>query len=130
LVARGAHFGPGENTNLRNEWLLRRAMWGENEITTESENRLVWRILTRKRDGTTIFSMQPEEKPLVNKPTKLHGTPLYAALLQDAPDAYTEVIKQGGRLSAEEERDPAAAPALEKVLARDFDLRRAYAKAP
>jgi hypothetical protein len=51
-------------------------------------------------------------------------------VLQDAPDACTEVIKAGGRLSPEEERDPAPAAALVRVLARDFDLRRAYAKAP
>jgi hypothetical protein len=129
LVAHGARFGPGETANLRNQWLLRRALF-DGPIATESENPLVWRILTRKRDGVTPFSMQPGEEPLLNKSTRLHGTPLYAALLQDAPDAYTGVIKAGGRLSAGEERDTATVAALEWVLARDFDLRRAYAKAP
>lgn len=129
LVAHGAHFAPGETSNLRDQWLLRRALY-DGPFTTASENPLVWRILTRKRDGVTPFSLHPEEKPLLNKSTLLHGTPLYAALLQDAPDAITEVIKAGGRLSAEEERDPAAAAALEPVLARDLDLRRAYNKAP
>lgn len=64
LVARGAHFGPGETADLRNRWLLRRAMY-DGPITTESENPLVWRILTRTRDGVTLFSMQPGEMPLL-----------------------------------------------------------------
>jgi hypothetical protein len=128
LVSKGAHFSPGEETNLRNSWRLRRAMYNE-PITTERENPLVWRILTRKRDGVTIFTLQPEDKPLLNTSTKLHGTPLYAALLQDAPDAISAVVNAGGRLSASEERDPAASAALQHVLAKDASVRWSYGRA-
>jgi hypothetical protein len=127
LVGHGARFGANEPANLRQQWLLRRAMH-EGPITTASENPLVWRILTRKRDGVTPFFIRKEEIPLVNVSTELHGTPLYAALLQDGPDAYTEVIRAGGRLSAEEEKDPATQAALAKVLATG-GLRSEYEKA-
>ena len=130
LVAHGAHFAPDETTNLRLQWLLHLATTYDRPINTANENPLVWRILTRRRDGVTLFTVHQDELPLLNRPTALHGTPLYAALLQDAPDAYTAIIKAGGRLSSDEERDPAAAAALEKVLARDFDLKRTYAKTP
>jgi hypothetical protein len=59
----------------------------------------------------------------------LHGTPLYAALLDNAADACSVIIKAGGRLSADEERDPAEAAALQGVFERDRDLRFAYTKA-
>jgi hypothetical protein len=64
-----------------------------------------------------------------HKGTQLHGTPLYAALLQDGPDAERELILAGAHLSPEESQNPAAAAALTKVLSRDFELKRAYEKA-
>src|SRR5262249_17982405 len=48
LVARGGHLRPGEATDLRKTWILRRALY-DGPITTESENSLVWRIITHNR---------------------------------------------------------------------------------
>ncbi len=128
LVARGAHFAQDEKKDLQRQWRLRRAMH-DGPVTTASENPLVWRILTRKRDGVTPFQLRQNEIPMLKTSTRLHGTPLYAALLQQAPDATREVIEAGGRLSPEEERDPAAAAALSSVFERDSSLRMAYNRA-
>jgi hypothetical protein len=54
---------------------------------------------------------------------------LYSALLDPSRDACGVIIKAGGRLSAEEERDPAAVAALQDLFERDPDLRAAYPKA-
>jgi len=97
-------------------------------INTASENPLVWRILTRRRDGVTLFRLRKDEMPLLNQNTELHGTPLYTALLQDAPDLFPELINAGARLSAEEERDPAAQAALARVFEHDLELRTKYEK--
>jgi hypothetical protein len=128
LVAHGAYFGQDERNDLKRAWLLRRALH-EGPITTASENPLVWRILTRKRDGTTLFKLRKDEIPLLDTSTQLHGTPLYAALLQDGPDAYRELIEAGARLSPEEQRDTAAAGSLARVFEHDEDLRYAYRRA-
>jgi hypothetical protein len=127
LVARGAQFDADEAANLKQQWLLRRALH-EGPITTARENPLVWRILTRRRDGVTPFVTRNKELPLVNVSTELHGTPLYAALLPDAPDAYTEVIEAGGRLSAQEKKDLATRQALQRAL-NTHKLRSEYEKA-
>ena len=127
LVARGAHLSDTEKNDLRTQWKLKRALY-DGPVTTATENPLVWRILTRKRDGVTLFMLRPDEMPLLNQPTKLHGTPLYAALLEDGPDAWTELIKAGAHLSPEEESDPAASASLMKILSSDLELHRAYAK--
>jgi hypothetical protein len=55
---------------------------------------------------------------------------LYAALLDNAPDICGEIIRAGGRLSAEEEADPAASASLQKLLAGEPGLRDAYLKVP
>src|SRR5579872_1203762 len=128
LVAHGAHLAPDEQNILRVQWRLRCALH-DGPIATSSENPLVWRIITRKRDGTNLFLLRKEEIPLLNTPTELHGTPLYAALLEDAPDAYRELIKAGGRLSASEEQDPAAQASLQRVLQSDFELKTQYGRA-
>jgi len=127
LVSHDARFGPDEMTDLQQQWRLKRALHN-GPITTSAENPLVWRILTRKRDGVTLFTLHKDETPLLNVTTKLHGTPLYAALLQDGPDLYPELIKAGARLSPEEEQDPAAAAALGRVFQFDFELRSIYSK--
>ena len=127
LVAHGAHLNGTEITDLPTQWKLKRALY-DGPITTATENPLVWRILTRQRDGVTLFMLRPDERPLLNQPTKLHGTPLYAALLEDAPDAETELIKAGAHLSPEEERDPAASATLQRILTNDLELQRAYSK--
>ena len=126
LVAHGAHFAADE-ISLRDQWKLRLALH-DGPITTIDENPLVWRIVTRQRDGSNIFALREDEIPLANRSTTLHGTPLYAALVVDAPDAVSEVIKAGGHLSTEEARDPAAAATLEQVFAHDPGLRQDYTK--
>ena len=146
LVARGEHLTADEATDLRKTWTLRRVLH-DGPINTAGENPLVWRIVTHdrgnskpfnpltdklpeRRDGTAPFLLKDDEIPLLNRPTSVHGTPLYAALLDHAQDVCTVIIKAGGRLSAEEEHDPAAAAALRSVFERDPDLRAVYNKAP
>lgn len=124
LVAKGAQLGADERTNLRWAWKVRMALH-EGPVTTEQENPLVWRIVTRER-GKGLFTLLPEEKEWLNKPTRLHGTPLYAALLVDSPDALRVLIPAGARLSEEEERDPAAQAELAKVFQREEDLKYSY----
>jgi hypothetical protein len=124
LVAQGARFGPDEGRDLRHQWLLKRALH-EGPVTTATENPLVWRILTRQR-GRELFTIRTEEIPFLNQGTQLHGTPLYAALLADAPDVFRELINAGARLSEDEEREPAAAASLEKMFERAPELRIVY----
>ena len=86
--------------------------------------------LPPRRDGPEPFSLKEAEIRFLNRPTQLHGTPLYAALLDNAGDACGVIIQAGGRLSTDEERDPATTAALRGLFERDPDLRRVYAKAP
>ena len=144
LVARGGRLNAAEATDLRKTWTLRRALY-DGPVSTRSENPLVWRIIKHdrgdskpfnpltdklppRRDGPAPFLLREDEMPLLNRSTRLHGTPLYAALLDNARDVCSVLIKAGGRLSADEERDPAAAAALQSVFERDGDLRSAYSK--
>ncbi len=145
LVAHGGHLNADESADLRKTWLLRRALY-DGPVTTRSENPLVWRIVTHESgdsrpfnpltdklpprgDGPAPFSLKENEMPLLNRSTRLHGTPLYATLLDNANDASSVIIKAGGRLSVEEERDPAAVAALQGVFEHDRDLKFAYTKA-
>lgn len=125
LVAHGARYSEAESKDLKQQWRLRRALYA-GPVNTESENPLVWRLLTRKRDGVTLFSLHQDEIPMLNQSTTLHGTPLYAALLGDEPDAYPDLIKAGAHLSVDEGRDPAARAALNHVLEHDSELRKTY----
>jgi hypothetical protein len=144
LVAHGGHLSADEAQDLYKTWVLRRTLF-DGPITTRSENPLVWRIVTHeradskpfnaltdplppRRDVPAAFRLKADEMPLVNRVTQLHGTPLYAALLDNAADVCSVIIRAGGSLSAEEERDPAAAAALEKVFERDGGLRLAYTR--
>jgi hypothetical protein len=61
--------------------------------------------------------------PLLNQSTRLHGTPLYAALLEQDWGACGAIIRAGGKLSVEEERDPAATAALRDLFERQPALR-------
>src|SRR5262249_51885442 len=114
LVSRGGHLNGDEATDLRKTWVLRRALY-DGPVTTGRENPLVWRIVTRggaatprpfnpftdtlppRSDGPVPFSLQPEELALLNRSTRLHGTPLYAALLVDSRDTCRVIIRAGGR---------------------------------
>jgi hypothetical protein len=146
LVAKGVHLDTDEATNLRKTWVLRRALY-DGPVTTATENPLVWRIVTHdrgdstrfnpltdklppRRDGPAAFVLKEDEIPLLNRSTRLHGTPLYAALLDNAIDVCSVIIKAGGRLSAEEEHDAAAMAALQDVFEREPGVRLAYSGAP
>jgi hypothetical protein len=111
LVAHGAHLNAEERSDLGRTWQLRRAML-DGPITTENENSLVWKILGRNHQNDSLFKVTTGETPLINKPTRLHGTPMYAALLTGGFYIYPELAKAGAHLSPEEERDPAAVKAL------------------
>ncbi|HUA57479.1 MAG TPA: hypothetical protein VML19_01920 [Verrucomicrobiae bacterium] len=143
-VGRGAHLDHEESTDIRKTWLLRRAFY-DGPVTTSSENPLVWRIVTHDRSPSrpwnplteplpprqetpSQFMVRDFEIPLLNRPTRLHGTPLYAALLDHAPDVCGVLIRDGGHLSAEEHRDGAATAALQALFERDPALRAAYTK--
>jgi hypothetical protein len=128
LAAHGAHFGADELSDLQLQWRFRRAMH-QGAVTTASENPLVWRILTRKRGTGETFTVRPDEIPFLNENTEIHGTPLYAAFIDDGYDLYTPLIEAGARLSKEEEDDAAAARALEDAFRRFPGLQRKYGKA-
>jgi hypothetical protein len=142
LIAHGAHLGAAEAADLHKSFALRRALL-EGPVTTESENPLVWRIVTHERadnkpfdpltghlpsrdGGPAPFELKAGEIALVNRSTRLHGTPLYAALLDGNPNSCRAVIAAGGRLSANEAHDPAASAALQTLFDRDPDSRAAY----
>lgn len=127
LREKGATLGPGEDLNLRSQWRLEWALH-DGPITTASENPLVWRILTRRRDGVTPFQLRADEAPLLNVETASHGTPLLAALLQDAPDAFRALVEAGAQLSPGEEQNPAATAALSRMLDRAPDLKHTYGR--
>ena len=145
LLARGARLSADEAMDLRTTWRLRRALY-EGPIRTTEENPLVWRIVTHNRGPSKPFNPMTDKLPprsdtpppfvldagdsaLLNRPTALHGTPLYAALLDHAPDVASVMIHAGGRLSADEERDAAAAAALRSLFEHDPALKAAYDKA-
>jgi hypothetical protein len=130
LVDSGVRLDPAEATNLRKSWLVRRAVY-QGAVRTREENPLVWRIVNPKPAAVsdTGFSLAPADLPLLNRPTSLHGTPLYAALLVHASGACGVIIAAGGRLSGDEERDPAATSALENLFDREPELRAAYSRA-
>jgi len=146
LVAHGGHLNADEARDLHKAWVLKRALF-DGPVRTATENRLVWRIVTHDRgdsslfnpftdkfplprDGPAGFLLKEDEVPLLNRATRLHGTPLYAALLDDAMDVCSVIIHAGGRLSAKEQHDPAAMAALQNVFERSADLLLAYSGAP
>lgn len=146
LIARGARLSDEEAADLHASWLVRRAVF-DGPVETAEENPLVWRIVTHKRGrskpfnpltdtlprdagGRPPFSLARDEMPLLNRPTRLHGTPLYAALLDHADEVCAVIVNSGGRLSQIEERDAAAAFALQRLFERVPGLRAAYTKTP
>ena len=147
LVARGAKLSGEEAMDLHKTWLLRRALF-DGPVRTAEENPLVWRIVTHDRgepkpkpfnpltdplpprsDTPPPFVLKTGDLALLNRATELHGTPLYAALLDNAPDVCGVIIHAGGRLSAGEESDLAAGAALRSLFERNPELKTAYDKA-
>ena len=142
LVEHGAHLTAEEATDLHKTWLVRRALF-DRPVTTATENPLVWRIVRHDRgdskpwnplteplpprnDSPVPFVVRPSETELLNRATRLHGTPLYAALLDNAPDVCAVIIKGGGRLAPEEAHDPGASSALRALFEHTPDLRTEY----
>jgi hypothetical protein len=127
LVAHGAQLSIDERSDLWRSWQLRRALF-EGPVTTESENPLVWRILKRDTSSREPFVITTEELALVNQPTRIHGTPMYAVLLTKDVYIFPELVRAGARLSAEEESDPAAAKSLEEMFERRPESRGMYGR--
>jgi hypothetical protein len=116
LLARGADFSKEERKDIWNHWLLRLAMF-EGPVTTRTENPLVWRIVKFPFDGED-FPLVPEDAPLLNRPTRLHGTPLFLALLRSGSQMNLPkvLVERGARLSDEEQQNPAAMASLERLF--------------
>ncbi len=140
LVARGARLTAEESADLRKSWALRRALF-EGPVKTAEQNPLVWRIVTHDRGkpkpfnpltdpvpdrSAPAFVLAADEHALLNRPTDLHGTPLYAALLDNAPDVCAVLIQAGARLSSQEQNDPAASAALRELFNRAPELKGVY----
>ena len=123
LVAHGAQLNADERVNFWRSWQLKRALL-DPPFDTQTENPLVWRIL--KRGNGEQITLRGDEMSLINKSTRLHGTPLYAALLTNGFYIFPELVNAGARLSAEEERDPAAAKALAQMFEQRPELRGVY----
>ena len=43
-------------------------------------------------DGSESFALRADERPLLNRVTRLHGSPLYAALLTNGTDIFSELV--------------------------------------
>jgi len=126
LVAHGARLSGDERAFLPDVVRLKLAMLNE-PVDTERENPLVWRIV-RSANGAPV-KVGANDVPLLNKPTRLYGTPLLAALLLlDQGVVAGELIEAGAHLSREEERDPAGASALELLFRDRPGLQSAYRK--
>jgi hypothetical protein len=123
LVTHGAQLNGDERTNLWRSWQLKRALL-DPPFDTQTENPLVWRIL--KRENGEQITLHSDEIPLINKSTRLHGTPLYAALLTNGFYIFPELVNAGARLSPAEERDQAAAKALAQMFEQRPELRSVY----
>ena len=116
LVAQGARLIGEERTFLPDVVRLKLAMLDEPGDTAR-ENPLVWKIV--KQENGASVDIKAYDVHLLNKSTRLYGTPLLTSLLLlDQGALASELIEAGARLSREEERDPAGARALE-VLFRD-----------
>ncbi len=123
LAAGGAHLNDVESKDLDLAWRQRRALF-DGPITTRTENPLVWRLLeiadpqgAYVRDGKQ-FELHPDDRPLLNLSTRLHGTPLYTAVrFRDARLAQ-DLVRAGAGLSAEEASQPGVSEQLDKLLAR------------
>jgi hypothetical protein len=125
LLARGATLAPDERRILLYANLLRQAT-AEGPDTTASENPLVSRILNREVQSRNPFAMREDEVALLNSPTRLHGTPLWAALSAMDGALAANLIQAGARLSPEETRDPAGAQALTELFQSRKELWSKY----
>lgn len=132
LIAHGAQLSGDERTFLQDVVRVKLARLKDPAIEaaeTEHENPLVWRIV--KSAGRARVELRPEDTGLLNRPTRLYGTPLLASmLLLDQGALAADLIEAGARLSREEERDPAGKQALEDLFKNRPQLRRVYGRSP
>ena len=125
LVAHGAQLSGDERTFLQDVVRLKLATFKDEAAVTERENPLVWRIV--KSVGRV--ELRPEDTRLLNKPTRLYGTPLLASmLLLDQGALAADLIEAGARLSRDEERDPAGKQALEDLFKNRPSLKQIYGR--
>jgi hypothetical protein len=122
LVAHGARLTGEERENMWRSWQLRRALY-DGPVTTEMENPLVWRIVTRKMGTYDSMPISVEDEPYLNKPTRLHGSPMYALLVTNGFWIFPDLWKAGARLTPEEQQDPAAAKALAQMREKHPELK-------
>jgi hypothetical protein len=118
LVARGARLSELESGEIENVWRLRLSKF-EGPVTTGMENPLTWRIV-KQAAGDQGLTLGDRDIPLLNLPSRLHGTPLFAALLTRQNALAADLVKKGARLSPEEEDNPAIVKALQ-ALAYQFE---------
>ena len=114
LIARGAQLSEGERRDQMNAWLMKVALF-DGPVTAETENPLLWRILKRT-SASEPLALRAEEVPFLNRATRLHGTPLWMAMLQSGNAFAAQLVEAGARLSEAEERDPAGSAALERLF--------------
>jgi hypothetical protein len=124
LVARGARLSESESGEIENVWRLRLARF-EGPVTTGMENPLTWRIV-KQMAGDQPLTLGEREIPLLNLPSRLHGTPLFAALLTRQNALAAELVKKGARLSAEEEDNTAIVKALQALTYQFEGVHSAY----
>jgi hypothetical protein len=115
LLARGATLAPSERGILLYANLLRQATV-DGPDTTAMENPLVWRIHSGEVQSRHPFALHDDEVPLLNAPTRLYGTPLWAALSTLDRALAAHLFEAGARLSPEEASDPAGAAALGELF--------------
>ena len=63
---------------------------------------------------------------MLNRSTRLHGTPLYAALVLYDDSLAVQLIQAGARLSPEESRDPAGEQGLKDFFENHRDSWTVY----
>ena len=125
LLARGAMLDPAERRILLYANLLKQSTF-DGPDTTASENPLVLRIRSREVQSRKPFALLDDERERLNSPTRLYGTPLWAALSAMDNALATHLIEAGARLSPDEARDPAGVEALREFFQGRDDLRAQY----
>jgi hypothetical protein len=126
LLERGAQLSPSEQADQMNAWLLKLALF-DGPVTTREDNPLLWRILKRT-DSSEPLGLRDEERQYLNQATRLHGTPLWMAMLQSGNAFAAQLVEAGARLSQEEEREPAGRAALGRLFRDSPGLRAVYGR--
>ena len=125
LLKRQARLTQEEQASIVTTMRLRLAtMEGPNP--TLAEHPLVWSIVTGELSRREPLVLNSREVADLNRPSKVYGTPLHAALvLPNAGFLAKGLIEKGARLSDEESKNPAAIAALESFVFRQYPAVRA-----